>query len=74
MPLPPKEIVCQCGHTMTLSSRNLRCVKCGKHLYYNDDEKKRHRRNHFYIIAVFVGTITLITYLFVEMIVRPLFG
>jgi hypothetical protein len=72
MPLPAKTIECRCGHTMTLKTRKLRCVKCGGFLFYNEDEKRRHRTNAFYMIAMFVLAAGILTFLFVELIVEPL--
>ena len=74
MSLPAKEVTCQCGNTMTLEVRNLRCIKCGKHLFYNAQEARRHRFNIFYVVALFALAAGFITYLFMEMIVKPLFG
>lgn len=74
MPLPSKEIQCQCGHFMTLQSKKLRCIKCGKFLFYDENEKRRHTTNQIYFVAMLASAIGIITYLFVEMIVRPLFG
>jgi len=72
MSLPAKQAECQCGHTMSLNTRKLRCVKCGGYLFYNEDEKRRHRTNSFYVIAMFVLAAGILTYLFVELIVEPL--
>jgi hypothetical protein len=74
MPLPPKEVTCECGHTMTLTIRKLFCVKCGKNLFYNEKEKRRHQFGTIYTVGMFALAVGLITYLFVEMIIRPLFG
>ncbi|MGB5422847.1 MAG: hypothetical protein WBN03_11850 [Desulfobacterales bacterium] len=74
MPLPLKEIQCQCGHVTTLQSKKLRCIKCGKFVFYDEKEKRRHTTNQFYVVAMLALAIGIITYLFVEMIVEPLFG
>ena len=74
MPLPSKEIRCRCGHVMTLQSRKLRCIKCGKFLFYDEKEKRRHTSNQIYIVAMLALAIGIIAYLFIEMIVEPLFG
>ena len=74
MPLPQKEITCQCGHTMTLAMRKMRCIKCGKYVFYNAEEARKHRFNSFYVVALFALAAGFIAYLFMEMIVRPLFG
>ncbi|MFZ0610915.1 MAG: hypothetical protein WAM73_01610 [Desulfobacterales bacterium] len=74
MPLPSKDIDCPCGHVTTLQTKKLRCIKCGKFLFYDDTEKKRHSTNQIYLVAMLAAGIGIVTYLFVEMIVRPLFG
>ncbi len=72
MPRPPKEVTCRCGHTSTLTIPKLLCVKCGKYVFYNADEQRRHRVQSLYVLGMFAAAITLVTYLFVEMIVTPL--
>lgn len=74
MPLSSKEIQCPCGHVITLQSKKLRCIKCGKFVFYDEKEKRRHTTNQFYAVAMLALAIGIITYLFVEMIVEPLFG
>ncbi|MFZ0243154.1 MAG: hypothetical protein WAL90_16050 [Desulfobacterales bacterium] len=74
MPLPPIDIECPCGHVTTLQTKKLRCIKCGKFLFYDDKEKRRHGTNQIYFVAMLSAAIGIVTYLFVEMIVRPLFG
>jgi uncharacterized paraquat-inducible protein A len=74
MPLPAKEIQCQCGHVMTMQYKKLRCVKCGQYLFYDEKEKRRHRSAQIYTVAMLALAIGIIAYLFVEMIVEPLFG
>jgi len=73
MPRPPKEVTCRCGHTSTLTIPKLLCIKCGKYIFYDDQEKRRHRMHSLYGLAMFAAAITLVTYFFVEMIVEPLF-
>jgi uncharacterized paraquat-inducible protein A len=74
MPQPEKEITCQCGHSMTIKMNKMRCVKCGKHVFYTESEQRRHRLGIIYAVAIFVSVTAFITYLFIEMIVTPLFG
>ena len=74
MPQPPKEIQCYCGHVMTLQSKKLRCIKCGKFVFYDETEKRRHTTSQFYVVAMLALAIGIIAYLFIEMIVEPLFG
>lgn len=72
MPMPPKQIQCRCGHTMSVNTRKLRCVKCGDFLFYDEAERSRHRKNAFYVTAMFVLAAGILTYLFIELIVDPL--
>lgn len=74
MAFPEKEIHCRCGNVMTLQTRKLRCVKCGRFLFYNDQEQRRHHTAQIYTVAMLALGIGIITYLFIEMIVEPLFG
>jgi hypothetical protein len=74
MPLPSKEVQCSCGHVTNLQLRKLRCIKCGDFIFYDEQEKRRHRNAQIYAVAMLAGAIGILTYLFVEMIVTPLFG
>jgi hypothetical protein len=72
MQLQPKDVACTCGHTTQLTTRKLLCIKCGKYVFYNEEEKKAHRRQTFYFTAVVVMALGFITYFFVEMVLGPL--
>jgi hypothetical protein len=52
----------------------MRCIKCGKFIFYNEEEERRHKTTQFYTVAMLVAAIGIITYLFIEMIVDPLLG
>lgn len=73
MQLSPKEVTCACGHVSTLELKKLLCIKCGKYVFYDDKEKKRHKINSAYVVILFASAIGFLTYIFVEMIVNPLF-
>ena len=72
MQLIPKDIPCPCGHVTTLTTRKLMCIKCGKYVFYNEDEKKAHRRQTFFVTSVMVMALGFVTYFFVEMVLGPL--
>jgi hypothetical protein len=72
MQLKPKEVACSCGHITTLTSAKLMCIKCGKYVFYDELQKRLHRRHSLYITAVIVLALTLVAYFFVEMVLRPL--
>jgi hypothetical protein len=69
-----KQVDCKCGHTMTLNINKLRCIKCGAFIYYDEKERRRHRTASIYITVMLALGIGILGYLFVEMIIEPLFG
>ena len=74
MPMPPKDITCKCGHISTLQTAKLLCIKCGKYVFYNDKERRRHQMATYYTVALFLMAFGFLAYLFMEMIVTPLIG
>ena len=71
MGLPQKDVRCACGHVSQLTAARLLCVKCGKYVFYDAREQRRHRRNTFYVIAVMALGIGTLLYLFIEMVAVP---
>jgi hypothetical protein len=57
-----------------LTTRKLLCIKCGKYVFYDDHEKRRHQLNSFYMVGMLVLAIGVLTFFFMEMIVTPLLG
>jgi hypothetical protein len=72
MQLQPKDVACPCGHITNLTTRKLLCIKCGKYVFYNEDERKAHRRMTRYVTVVVVLALGFVTYFFVEMVLGPL--
>jgi hypothetical protein len=72
MQLQPKDVTCACGHVTNLTTRKLLCIKCGKYVFYNEQERKIHRRQTFYVTAVLVMALGFVAYFFVEMVLGPL--
>jgi hypothetical protein len=69
--LTPKEIQCDCGHTFTIDRKRYWCEKCAHPVYYDAKDKKKHKYNTMYVYAVFLGVITFLTYIFIELIAVP---
>jgi hypothetical protein len=69
--LRPKEVQCDCGHTFTIDRKRYWCEKCANPVYYDDKEKKMHKNNTIYVYMVFLGVITFLTYVFIELIANP---
>jgi hypothetical protein len=72
MHLTPKEVACKCGHVSTLETNKLLCIKCGKYVFYNSQEKRRHQAKTIYAVVMLALGLGFVTYLFIEMIVTPL--
>jgi fatty acid desaturase len=72
MQLTPKDVPCTCGHVTTLTTRKLMCIKCGKYVFYDEHERKAHRRLTLFVTAVLALALGFVAYFFVEMILEPL--
>jgi uncharacterized paraquat-inducible protein A len=68
----PKDVACACGHITNLTTRKLRCIKCGKDVFYDENEKKLHRRQSLYVAAIIVMALSFVAYFFIEMVLGPL--
>ena len=72
MQLTPKNVHCPCGHVTPLTTRKLMCIKCGEYVFYDEHERKAHRRLTLFVIMVMALVLGLVTFFFVEMILGPL--
>lgn len=72
MQLKPKDIACPCGHISTLTNKRLLCIQCGKYVFYDENEKRRYRRQSWYTTSLIVLALGLIVYFFVELVLNPL--
>ena len=70
--LPPKEVVCKCGHAFTIERKKVMCIKCGKYVFYNAEERRKHKTNTAYVLIALASALGLITYFFIELIATPL--
>ena len=70
--LPPKDVVCKCGHAFTIERKKILCLKCGKYVFYNAAEQNKHKTNTLYIVIAIASALGLITYFFIELIAIPL--
>jgi hypothetical protein len=72
MQLQPKDITCACGHITTLTTRRLLCIKCGKYVFYDENQRKLHRRQSLYVTTLLVLALGFIAYFFVEIVLGPI--
>jgi hypothetical protein len=68
----PKDVTCACGHITNLTTRRLLCIKCGKYVFYDENERKAHRRQSLYVTAILVLALGFVTYFFVEIVLGPI--
>jgi hypothetical protein len=57
---------------MTIDRRRYWCEKCMNPVFYNPDDKRKHKMNSYYFWGVVLAVFTFITYLFLEMVVTPM--
>ena len=67
MSLPPKEVTCKCGHVFTAEIEKTWCKKCARPVYYNEKDQKRHIFENYYMLALMLGLVFTLLYLFIEM-------
>ena len=70
-PLPPKEIVCDCGNVIMSQQRSNWCQKCGRQVFYNPKDKLKSRISRIYITVLMVVIISFLAYFFIELILTP---
>lgn len=72
MQLQSKDVACACGHITSLNTRKLLCIKCGKYVFYNESERKAHRRQSLYVTAILVVALGFVAFFFVEIVLGPM--
>lgn len=72
MQFQSKDVACSCGHITNLTTGKLMCIKCGKYVYYDENERKSYRRQKLYVTAIIVMVLGFFAFFFVEMLLRPL--
>jgi hypothetical protein len=72
MSLALKKVKCDCGEIVALREKKKWCDKCGKPVFYDPKDARRHKINNIYIVTLVVAAFTFLTYIFLEMIASPL--
>ncbi|MEJ2659302.1 MAG: hypothetical protein P8Z73_01075 [Desulfobacteraceae bacterium] len=70
--LIPKTVQCKCGHEFETARHKSWCEKCCRPVFYHARDQRWHQLNNFYLIGMMVSAIVFVTYLFLEMIAKPL--
>jgi hypothetical protein len=70
--LIPKTVQCKCGHAFETTRLKSWCIKCCRPVFYHAKDQRRHRWSNYYLISMMVTAIVFVSYLFLEMIAKPL--
>ncbi len=74
MSLPAKNVTCKCGYTAALEKSHVWCDKCGRKIFYDPKDQRRHQWNTYYIYTIMILVFGFIGYLFFELVARPFLG
>lgn len=68
-----REVSCTCGRTMRLSTPKMRCEQCGRNIFYDDNERRRHLTSVTVTTILMLSAFGFVAYLFIEMVAVPFF-
>ena len=69
--LQPKTVECQCGNAIEMTQESDWCTQCANKVFYEEKDQRRHRWNSIYIYGIVLAVVTFLTYVFLELIVKP---
>jgi hypothetical protein len=72
MPLPAKDVQCDCGNPMVIQMKRDWCRQCGQPVYYDAQAKRRDKLNRVYLTTMILLAFSFMAFLFVEMIAVPI--
>lgn len=67
-----KTVQCKCGNSFESNRYKAWCQKCCRPVFYHAKDQRRHQWNNYYMITIMATAILFVTYLFVEIIAKPL--
>jgi len=70
--LAPKTVECKCGHAFETNLHKSWCEKCCSPVFYHAKDQRRHKWSSYYMMTVMATVLLFVTYLFVELIAKPL--
>ena len=65
-----KEVACKSGNVVLVEGERSWCRKCGQPVYADPKRQKRHRWNSLYLTVLFIGTITFLVYIYLELVAK----
>ncbi len=73
MKFPPKEVICDCGHSTRMQKRFGWCINCGKRLYYDAKDRRLGKWRHHLTLVAILSVFLFLTYVFMEFLVKLVF-
>ncbi len=64
------QVECKCGNVVEVDGERSWCRKCGQPVYADPKRQKRHRWNSLYLTVLFIGTITFLVYIYLELVAK----
>ena len=70
---PLTEMICDhCGYRFTPETPVNWCPKCARRIFVSEKQRKSHRVNTYYFYGMIITAISVLAYLFFELIVVPI--
>ena len=66
------ELTCECGYAFTSEKQMDYCGKCGRKVFLDPAEGRKHKINNFYMGTLIVAVLAFIAFIFVEVIAIPI--
>jgi hypothetical protein len=66
------ELTCECGHSFSSERAKDYCAKCGRKVFLDPAERRRHKINNFYMGALIIAVLAFMAFIFVEVIAVPI--
>jgi hypothetical protein len=63
---------CKCGNLVLVDRKRVWCPSCAKPVYHDEKDQKRHTVNSLYMGVIILCTVLFLSYIFLEMIIRPI--
>ncbi len=68
--LEPKTVECQCGNRIEMTQESDWCTKCVHKVFYDEKDQRRHRWDTLYMYGAILAVVSLLTYIFVALLLR----
>jgi hypothetical protein len=67
-----KMVECKCGHAFETSKHKSWCEKCCRPVFYHAKDQRLNQLGSYYMMSIVVTVLVFVTYLFLELIAKPL--